>query len=253
MKTGVNWISAFCSTSDSGCYGLQWARTGHQQSVIGDVKIDIKNLMRKFVLLVSIAILLGCGAREVELPTTGRAYIETGTPQASKLFPAAGILVIAERINVCRGAKWSLGESSTTGIDSYALTSQADGTFHLPPMKYSNVCSYVTIASTVFAQGMVSKPATVLKSSIGSQKYAELSDSDVVLLPASNGVARVNELANAIHFATGSYSITDDVRRVVYSATAKEICKLASAYPSQADALLKSLESLIPNACNAVR
>jgi hypothetical protein len=90
-------------------------------------------------------LLVGCDrSRElVELPTRGRVYVEREVGSQKRLEPASGVLILAERINVCERSSWSPGEGSTTGIDAYLVRSDADGRYQIPGRRTDNVCSRV--------------------------------------------------------------------------------------------------------------
>jgi hypothetical protein len=208
--------------------------------------------MRFTVVCTIIPLTFGCAEKPSDLPTAARAYIQqSGGTRNDKLVAVSGVLVVAERVNVCERSQWTLGEGSTTGIDSHAVTSGSDGTFNLPPKSYTNVCSYVVIVPTAFAPGMTSQSARVLLSGDGRDRYTQLNQNDVALVPGREGRDRIVELSRDIGFATGSYATTKDVRNAVFGASAKEICDLARSYPKQAAPLREELESVIPDACAA--
>jgi len=50
-------------------------------------------------------------------------------------------------------SKWSIGEASTTGIDSYLVRTDRNGAFHIPPRRYDQVCSRVALMATAYVPG----------------------------------------------------------------------------------------------------
>src|SRR5690348_7822497 len=82
----------------------------------------------------------------VELPTRGRVYLERDAGPQKSLEPAGGVLILAERINVCEQSSRGPGEGSTTGIDAFLVRSDADGHYQIPGRRISNVCSRVELS-----------------------------------------------------------------------------------------------------------
>jgi len=91
-------------------------------------------------LVASLLAPFGVFAKTADLPTSAHVYFLRVQGVGLALVPAPDALVLAERINVCDRSKWSIGEASTTGIDSYLVRTDRNGAFHIPPRRYDQVC-----------------------------------------------------------------------------------------------------------------
>jgi hypothetical protein len=128
---------------------------------------------------------LGVFAKSAELPTTAHVYFVRQQAGLRILEPASDVLVLAERINVCDRSKWSIGEASTTGVDGYLVRTAKDGTFHIPPRRYDQVCSRVVLTSTAYTPGyesVVARAYFATHADSANPAYARMDkDNDVLL------------------------------------------------------------------------
>ena len=92
-------------------------------------------------------------AKTVDLPTGAQVYFLRVQGVGLVVVPAPDALVLAERINVCDRSKWSIGEASTSGIDSYLVRTDKNGAFQIPPRRYDQVCSRVALKATAYVPG----------------------------------------------------------------------------------------------------
>jgi len=92
-------------------------------------------------------------AKTVDLPTGAQVYFLRVQGVGLVVVPAPDALVLAERINVCDRSKWSIGEASTSGIDSYLVRTDKNGAFQIPPVRYDQVCSRVALKATAYVPG----------------------------------------------------------------------------------------------------
>jgi hypothetical protein len=187
-------------------------------------------------------LLAGCDrSRElVELPTRGRVYVERQVGSQKRLEPASGVLILAERINVCERSSWSPGEGSTTGIDAYLVRSDADGRYQIPGRRAENVCSRVVLSATAFVPAYYSLSARVaLLSPYTPNKalYAELDESDAVLQPREPGGERARELARELYSAFSSYTVTAEMAQEIRAEMRPEFLQMPVAWPEECKAL----------------
>jgi hypothetical protein len=194
---------------------------------------------------------VSCAETSTPLPNTGRVYHESIQDGRIKFTPASGIEVIAQRINVCEKTSWSLGEASTTGIDSYVAKTDVDGYFYLPQKSFSNVCSYVILRGMVISPYTHSITSQVAKNAIVGNPvlYGSLGDSDVILKEAAKGRDRIQELSNNLNLATGSYTVSDTMRTEVLSRYFKEICELHKSFPRDSASLHDKATAILGNQC----
>jgi hypothetical protein len=191
-----------------------------------------------------------CDKAVAPLPDTGRVYRERIEAGRIKFDPASGIELIAQRINVCKRTRWSLGEGSTTGIDSYIVKTDANGYFHLPQKTFS-VCSYVALNGMTITPYMHSITSDIAKNEVVGNPalYGALGDSDVLLKEAAQGPERIQELSNYLNLALGSYTVSDEMRATVYSRYAEEICALHKRFPGESISLVEKSNPVPGNRC----
>jgi hypothetical protein len=127
----------------------------------------------------------GVFARTADLPTTAHVYFVRQQAGLRILEPASDVLVLAERINVCDRSKWSVGEASSTGVDSYLVRTAKDGAFHIQPRRYDQVCTRVVLKSTAYVPGyesVVARAYFATHADSTNPAYARMDkDNDVLL------------------------------------------------------------------------
>jgi hypothetical protein len=168
-----------------------------------------------------------------------------------ELVPAGGIEIIAQRTNVCDRSTWTLGEASTTGIDSYIVKADDSGYYHIPQKSFSDTCSRVVLRGTAISPHIHSITALIAKDPVvgNPQLYGALTDSDVVLRNAAKGQGRVQELFNYLNQATGSYAVSSATATEVYSRYFAEICELYEAFPEKSVSLYEKAHLLLGKQC----
>lgn len=192
-----------------------------------------------------------CSGPNLELPTSGRVYRESMSNGDLSLLPVGGVEVIVERINVCAKSVWTMGEASTTGIDSFIVTTDSAGYFRVPRRSFSPVCSYVVLSGKAILPYMQSISAAVAKNPVvGNLKiYESLGDADVVIKEGKKGVGRVQELVGYLNNATGSHVVSETNRKEVYSRYFQEICELHEEFPKESAALYENTVVNIERQC----
>jgi hypothetical protein len=191
-----------------------------------------------------------CVNTSAPLPDTGRVYRESIEAGHIKFEPASGIEVIAQRINVCKRTSWSLGEGSTTVIDSYIVRTDANGYFRLPQRTFK-ICSFVVLNGITITPYMHSITSDIAKNPVVGNPalYGVLGDTDVILKDAAQGLERVQELSNYLNLATNSYTVSDHMRATIYSRYAEEICTLNKRFPRDGASLFEITNAVLGSRC----
>jgi hypothetical protein len=193
-----------------------------------------------------------CSQSVAMLPTMGRVYRESGVNDELKLSPASGIELVAQRVNVCDKKSWLIGEASTTGIDSFIVTTDSDGYYHVPPRSFTGVCSRIVLRGTAISPYLHSTSALVARSPVvgNPKRYGWLGDSDVILNDAAIGIDRIQELSGDLNHATGSYAVSETIRKEVYFRLFQEICRLHKDFPKDSATLYDDAVSILEKQCD---
>lgn len=165
--------------------------------------------------------------RTVALPTRGRVYFERETAGARVLQPAAGVLVLAERLDVCHSRPWMLASASSTGIDAFLRRTDEHGYFTIPARR-ERICSRAIIVTTAFVPGFSSLGGRVALDAIvvpNQTAYSGLWGDDAILLPRAPTPERAAELARDLH-ATDSHPVTQEMGAEILDEMRPEIVQL---------------------------
>lgn len=168
-----------------------------------------------------------------ELPTRGRVYFERQIGGARVLEPAAGVLVVAERLDVCDSRPWMLASASSTGIDAHLRRTDEQGYFTIPARR-ERICSRAIILTTPFVPGFHTLSGRVARSPDlypDQTGYSEIHGDDAVLLPREPTPERAEELARELYMTFGSYLVTQEMQAEVMEAMGPEIASLAANSP----------------------
>jgi hypothetical protein len=154
------------------------------------------------------AAMVGCGPGGADLPTRGRVWIEAAD---GRFVPVPGVLVVAQRINVCDHA--ASGTGSTWDIDAHIKRTNSDGAVDLPPGTYPQVCSRVILRTEAFKPGYESKGGRAFLHFHPEAAGQGIKGDDALLVPSRMDESRGIQLVNS--FAFGS-SATTDMRKQAY-------------------------------------
>jgi hypothetical protein len=166
----------------------------------------------------SLVVLLASGCLAfppvVSLPTRGQVFFER---KGGALEPAAGVLVLAERLDLCDRAP--MGEASSTGIDSFLVRTDPSGSFELPPRTFMP-CSRVTLEARAAVPGW--------STHLNPDKRV------VTLRPAPPSAVRVIDIHGG--WATGYKTTQEDIRKI-YLELLPEIAPLLARHREKSNEL----------------
>lgn len=192
---------------------------------------------RSAVLALTALLLAGCVRQLIptELATAGRVYDERQDSSGTSLVPAPGVLVLAERINVCDQGRFA-PDGSTTGIDSYLVRTDARGGYQIPPLRFTGVCSRVVLLARAFVPGhhaLSGRVALLVPRYASTGIYSSVLETDAILQPRQPGAARVRELYREPQSATSSTRVTEAMAHEIYREMAPEIERLLTDHAGQ--------------------
>ena len=171
--------------------------------------------------------LSACSSAPVALPTHGHVYYAHIKDGAVQLTRASGVLVLAERVNVCD--KGLLGEASTTGIDAHLSRTDAEGLYAIPALTFNEVCSHAVLEPTAYVPDFKSYSARALLIGFGKQWTAlrgQLTEDDAILMARPVTDDNVSEVARELYASMTSYTVKTGMIRVILHEMAPQFRKV---------------------------
>ncbi len=192
-----------------------------------DLAVNVSRGLTGFAMVLVSA----CRSQPMVLPSQGHAYYENVSAGVVSLVPAAKVLVLVERINVCDQRKWLLEEGSTTGIDAYLVRSDTAGLFEVSAKTFDQVCSRVVLTANAFAPGYASwSGRVVLQSPAPAMRsvLSQINENDVLLARRTVTERNLRQVVGELHDLQTSYTVTAAMSEAMVQELTPEFTRLGN-------------------------